>query len=71
MRKRITKPKRINLDLLYPVASADPSEIEQEFEDSLYEDYDPDEEYRNPEAKKVIPDGETAFFSAIKQGEDW
>ena len=70
MRKRITKPVRINLDLLYPEVSEDP-EIEQEFDDDFYDDYDPEEEYRNPENKKVIPDGETAFFSAIKNGEDW
>ena len=42
-----------------------------QYEDDLYEDYDPEEEYNNPENKKEIPDGEQAFFSAIKNGEDW
>ena len=71
MRKRITKPKRINLDTLCPVASADPSEIKLEYDDVFYEDYDPEEEYGNPEHKRVIPDGETEFYKAFKQGEDF
>ena len=84
MRKRITKPKRINSDLLCPVASANPSEIDldsqykyfdelynRKYEDDNYCDYDPEEEYINLENKKIIPDGETAFFSAFKQGEDF
>ena len=73
MRKRILKPKRINLDLLYLVASANPDDNlnSKEFEEEDYYDYDSEEEYKNSEKKKIIPDGETAFFSAIKNGEDW
>ena len=84
MRKRILKSKRINLDLIYPIASANPSNTDLdsqrdyydelyngEYEDDIYDDYDPEEEYRNPEHKRIIPDGEQAFFSAIKSGEDW
>ena len=71
MRKRITKPKKIDLDLLYPVASASPNEIELEQDDELYDEYNPDGEYIKQEHKKLVPDGEQAFFSAINQGEDW
>lgn len=73
MRKRILKPKRINLDLLYPVASASPdiNSDSDEFEEDIYEEYDPEEEYRKTEKKRLIPDDEQAFFSAIKNGEDW
>ena len=42
-----------------------------EIDDDFYDDYDTEEEYRNPENKRAIPDGEQAFFSAIKNGEDW
>lgn len=83
MRKRIQKTEKINLDLINPIATATPTEIDldsqhdyydllynRNYEDDSY-DYDPEEEYRNPERKRVIPDGEQAFFSAIKQGEDW
>ena len=83
MRKRILKPKRINLDLIYPVVSANSSEIDldsqHDYFDQIYNrkceddsyDYDPEEENRNPKGKRVIPDGEQAFFCAIKQGEEW
>lgn len=73
MRKRILKSERINLDLLYPIASASPDvdSDSDEFEEDIYEEYDQEEEYRNPEKKRLIPDGEQAFFSAIKNGEDW
>jgi hypothetical protein len=73
MRKRILKSERINLDLLYPVDSAipDTDSDSNEFEEDIYGEYDPEEEYRNPERKRIIPDGEQAFFSAIKNGEDW
>jgi hypothetical protein len=73
MRKRILKSERINLDLLYPVASASPDTDSDSdgFGEDIYEEYDPEEEYRNPEKKRLIPDGEQAFFSAIKNGEDW
>ena len=73
MRKRIRKPIKINLDLLYPIASASPDidSDSNEFEEDIYEEYDPEEEYRKPEKKRLIPDGEQAFFSAIKNGEDW
>jgi len=73
MRKRILKPKRINLDLLYHVTPASPDidSDSDEFEEDIYEEYDPEEEYRKPERKRIIPDGEQAFFSAIKNGEDW
>ena len=71
MRKRIAKPKRINLDSLYPVASANPTEIKLEDDDIIEDDYDPEEEYRHSEHKRVIPDGESAFYNAIKNGEDW
>ena len=73
MRKRIVKPKRINLDLLYRVTPANPDidSDSDEFEENIYEEYDPEEEYRKPERKRIIPDGEQAFFSAIKDGEDW
>lgn len=89
MRKRITKLKRINLDALYPIASANPTEInldsQYEYYDELYnryyeDDYDGEfslEELEElgvisyPETKRVVPDGEAAFFYAIKQGEDF
>jgi hypothetical protein len=73
MRKRIVKAERINLDLLYHVTPASPDidSDSDEFEEDIYEEYDQVEEYRNPEKKRLIPDGETAFFSAIKNGEDW
>lgn len=73
MRKRILKPKRINLDLLYHVTPANPDidSDSDEFEEDIYEEYDPEEEYRKPERKRIIPAGEQAFFSAIKDGEDW
>jgi hypothetical protein len=72
MRKRITKPRRINLDLLYPVASAIPEEVTPVYNDEdFYDDYDPEEEYINLEYKKAIPDGESAFIIAIKNGEDF
>lgn len=72
MKKRVLRPKRINLDLLYPIVSVDP-ENDLNPQDYLEDDYDygPEEEYKNPENKRDIPDGEQAFFSAIKNGEDW
>jgi hypothetical protein len=71
MGKIITKnkTKRINLDLLYSETPTS-SKKNLDTKDYFY-DYNPEEEYRNPEHKKIIPDGEQAFFSAIKNGEDW
>lgn len=77
MRKRILKPKRINLDLLYHVTPESPDiysdsdEFEEDIYEDIYEEYDPEEEYRKSERRRIIPDGEQAFFSAIKNGDDW
>ena len=92
MKKKRTKPNPINLDLLYPVASADPSETgiddcHNEDHNAEYDDlykwleameskYSAEELAEMgfveiPKTTKIIPDGEQAFFSAIKNGEDW
>lgn len=68
MRKR----KRIGakpIDLSH-IQVEQPKYVDECDSDDDYE-YDPEEEYRNPERKRIIPDGEQAFFSAIKNGEDW
>ena len=79
MRKRIRKPIKINLDLLYPIASSSAeidSDSEYDYRKDSLEEFDLEEleemgAISYPETKKTIPDGEQAFFSAIKNGEDW
>ena len=78
VRKGTQKTERINLDLLYPATPANlpNSNLEKN------NDYDPTDDFtleeleemgaiEIPKATKVIQDGESAFYSAIKNGEDW
>ena len=67
------------MDLLYPITSSSAeidSDSEYDSEEDSLEEFDLEEleemgAISYPETKKTIPDGEQAFFSAIKDGEDW
>ena len=66
-RQRIRKPKRIQL----PIYSESGSRVDlEDYYDLWDEDAWEESEVSYPKITKVI-DGETAFFSAIKNGEDW
>ena len=78
MRQRIRKPKRIDLDSINHESSTNISDISPEDNCDFY---DPTDDFTLEELEemgvieipktKLTPDGESEFYIAFKQGEDF